>query len=263
MGVAQAGDHFTVMDEEKKARDISTKRQQLRREQEAKQVKMMTLDQISEQIKSGNIEELPVLIKADVDGSAEAIADALLKLNTEEVAVNVVRKAVGPISESDVLLASASGAVIIGFHVRANAQVRDLAKKENVDIRIYRVIYDAINDVKLALEGLLEPTTEEKVVGVAEVRDAFKISRIGTIAGCYITEGKISRNNDIRLFRDDMQIFEGSIASLKRFKDDVREVASGYECGIQVENFNDIKVGDIIEAYEEFTVSDYPGQHIS
>ncbi len=249
-GVAQAGDRLIVMADEKKVKEISNKRQQLKREQDAKQVKMMTLDQISEQIKTGEVEELPVLIKADVDGSAEAIADALFNLNTDEVRVNVVRKAVGPISESDVLLASASGAVIIGFHVRANPQARELATQESVDIRIYRVIYDAINDIKMALEGLLEPSSEEHVVGAAEVRETFKISRIGTIAGCYVTQGKIKRNNQIRVVRDDVEIYDGSIASLKRFKEDTREVASGFECGIQVDNFNDIKVGDVIEAYE-------------
>jgi translation initiation factor IF-2 len=250
MGVSQAGDRFMVTRDEKTARDISYKRLQLKREQDAKQHKLKTLSQISEQIKSGGVSELPILVKADVDGSAEALADSLINLNTNEVKVQIIRKAVGPISESDVLLASASDAVIIGFHVRANAKARDLAVSENVDIRLYQVIYDAINDIKLALEGLLAPTVEENIVGQAEIRDTFKISRLGVIAGCYVTSGKILRNNKVRLIRDDVEIYKGNIASLKRFKDDTREVASGFECGIQIEGYNDLKVGDIIESYE-------------
>lgn len=249
-GVPQAGDRFVVMKDEKSARELSLKRQQLRREQEVKQVKMLTLQQLSERIAQGEVHDLPVLIKADVDGSAEAISDALIGLNTDEVQVKVVRKAVGPITESDVLLASASGAVIIGFNVRANLKAKELAEKENVDIRTYRVIYDAINDIKMAMEGMLKPSVEENVLGQAEVRETFKISRVGTVAGCYVIKGKILRNAKIRVVRDDKEIFDGKIASLKRFKEDVREVASGFECGIQVENFNDLKVGDIIEAYE-------------
>ena len=249
-GVPQAGDKFVVMEDEKSAREVSSRRQQLKREQDEKQVKMVTLDQISEQIARGEITSLPVMVKADVDGSAEALADSLIGLNTEEVEINVIRKAVGPISESDVLLASASGAVIIGFHVRANAKARDLAEKENVEIRIYQVIYDAINELKLALEGMLKPSLEENVVGQVEIRETFKISRIGTIAGCYVINGKILRKNKIRLIRDDVQVFEGKISSLKRFKEDVREVATGFECGIQIENYNDLRVGDIVESFE-------------
>jgi len=249
-GVPQAGDRFVVMKDEKAARELSLKRQQLRREQEVKQVKMLTLQQLSEQIAQGEVHDLPVIIKADVDGSAEAISDALINLNTDEVKINVVRKAVGPITESDVLLASASGAVIIGFNVRANLKAKELAEKENVDIRTYRVIYDIINDITMAMEGLLKPTFEENVLGQAEVRETFKISRIGTVAGCYVINGKIPRNAKVRVVRDDTEIYDGKIASLKRFKEDVREVASGFECGIQIENFNDLKVGDIIEAYE-------------
>jgi len=249
-GVPQAGDRFVVMEDEKTARELSSKRQQLKREQDGKKVKMLTLDQISEQIKRGEVTSLPVMIKADVDGSAEALADSLINLNTDEVEINVIRKAVGPISESDVLLASASGAIIIGFQVRANAKARELADKENVDIRIYRVIYDAINELKLALEGMLKPTLEEKVIGQVEIRETFKISRIGTIAGCHVINGNILRNNKIRLVRDDVEIYTGRIASLKRFKEDVREVASGFECGIQIENYNDLKVGDVIESFE-------------
>lgn len=253
-GVPQAGDRFVVMKDEKIARDLSFKRQQLRREQEVKQVKMLTLQQLSEQIARGEVHDLPVIIKADVDGSAEAISDALINLDTDEVIINVVRKAVGPITESDVLLAAASGAVIIGFNVRANLKAKELAEKENVDIRTYRVIYDIINDITMAMEGLLKPTYEENVLGQAEVRETFKISRIGTIAGCYVVNGKIPRNARIRVVRDDVEIYAGKIASLKRFKEDVREVASGFECGIQIENFNDLKVGDFIEAYESVEV---------
>ncbi len=249
-GVPQAGDRFVVMKDEKAARELALKRQQLKREQEVKQVKMLTLQQISERIAQGEVHDLPVIIKADVDGSAEAIADALINLNTDEVKVNVVRKAVGPITESDVLLASASGAVIIGFNVRANLKAKELAEKENVDIRTYRVIYDAIDDIKMAMEGMLKPSVEEKVIGQAEVRETFKISRIGTVAGCYVINGKIPRNAQVRVVRDDVEIYSGKIASLKRFKEDVREVASGFECGIQIENFNDLKVGDVIEAFE-------------
>lgn len=250
IGVPQAGDKFVVKKEEKSAREISTKRQQLRREQDAKRHKHVTLAQISEQILRGETQELNVLVKADVDGSAEALADSLIKLNTHEVKVNVVRKAVGPISESDVLLASASGAVIIGFHIRANAKAKELAEKEEVDIRIYKVVYDAINEVRLALEGMLKPHEEEVVLGQIEVRETFKISRVGTIAGCYVLTGKITRNNKIRVIRDDVEVYTGNLLSLKRFKDDVKEVASGFECGIQVENYNDLKVGDIIEPFE-------------
>ncbi len=252
--VPQAGDKFIVMKDEKAAREIATKRQRLKREQDAKKVKLTTLAQISEQIKSGVVRELPILVKADVDGSAEALVDSLLKLNTSEVKVDVIRKAVGPITETDVLLASAAGAVIIGFHVRANAKARELAEKEGIDIRLYRVVYDAISDVKMALEGLLEPDKEESVVGQAEVRETFKISKIGVIAGCYMLSGKIMRNSNIRLIRDDVEIYDGSLASLKRFKEDVKEVVSGFECGMQIENYNDLKVGDIIEAYEIKTV---------
>ena len=252
--VPQAGDKFIVMKDEKAARDIAVKRQRLKREQDAKKVKLTTLAQISEQIKSGVVRELPILVKADVDGSAEALVDSLLKLNTQEVKVDVIRKAVGPITETDVLLASAAGAVIIGFHVRANAKARELAEKEGIDIRLYRVVYDAINDVKMALEGLLEPDKEETVVGQAEVRETFKISKIGVIAGCYMLSGKITRNSKIRLIRDDVEIYDGTLASLKRFKEDVKEVVAGFECGMQIENYNDLKIGDIIEAYEIKTV---------
>ncbi|MGD9487929.1 MAG: translation initiation factor IF-2 [Calditrichaceae bacterium] len=250
MGVPQAGDKFVVMNDERAARDIGVKRQQLRREQDSRKVKLKTLDQISEQIKLGAVKDLNILVKADVDGSAEALADSLIKLNTSEVQVNVIRKAVGPVSENDILLAAASDAVIIGFNIRTNTKAKELAEKEDVDIRHYRVVYDAINEVKLALEGLLEPEESEAVLGQAEVRETFKISRLGVIAGCYVLNGKILRNNKVRLIRDDKEIYSGNIASLKRFKEDTREVASGFECGIQIENYNDLKIGDIIESYQ-------------
>ncbi len=249
-GVPQAGDKFVVRKDERSVREIATKRQQLHREQEAKTHRHKTLAQISEQIKLGETQELNIVVKADVDGSAEALSDALIKLNTQEVEVNVVRKAVGPISEGDVLLASASNAVIIGFHVRANAKAKELAVKEGVDIHIYRVVYDAVNDIRLALEGMLRPEENEVVLGHLEVRETFKVSRVGTIAGCYVTDGKILRQNKVRIIRDDVEIYTGNIASLKRFKDDVKEVASGFECGVQIENYNDLKVGDVIESFD-------------
>ncbi len=249
-GVPQAGDKFIVKKDERIVREIASKRQQLKREQDAKKHHHQTLAQISEQIKMGVVSDLNILVKADVDGSAEALSDALIKLNTNEVQVNIIRKAVGPISESDVLLAAASNAIIIGFHVRANAKAKELAAHEGVDINLYQVVYDAINDVRLALEGMLKPKEEEKILGQVEIRDTFKISKIGTIGGGYVLSGKMNRNNKIRVIREDVVVFTGGILSLKRFKDDVKEVATGFECGIQIENYNDIKVGDIIEAYE-------------
>ena len=213
-------------------------------------MKLTTLDQISANIKIGGVKELHVIVKADVDGSAEALSDSLLKLSTEEVTVHVIRKAVGPISESDVLLAAASHAIIVAFHVRANVKAKELAHNENVEIRYYKVVYDAINDVRLALEGLLGTEKTEENVGTVEIRETFKISRLGTIAGCYVKSGKITRNSRIRLFRDDVEVYEGTLGSLKRFKDDAKEVSSGFECGLQLHNYNDIKVGDIIEVFE-------------
>jgi translation initiation factor IF-2 len=250
-GIPQAGDDFVGIDDERQAREISLKRQQLKREQDFRQNRRLTLDDISQQIKAGQVRDLPVIVKADVDGSAEALSDSLMKLSTSEVKVQVIYKGVGGISESDVLLAMASSAVIIGFHVRPNLKARQLAQQEDVDIRIYNIIYDAINDVKKALEGLLAPTVSEEVLATVDVRDVFKISHIGTIAGCHVRDGKIVRNNRVRLVRDGIEIFDGSISSLKRFKDDVKEVEQGYECGLSLENFNDIKNGDIIEAYKK------------
>ena len=249
-GIPQAGDDLIGIEDEHQAREISLTRQQLKREQDFRQNRRVTLDDISQQIKEGQVRDLPVIVKADVDGSAEALSDSLMKLSTDEVKVQVIYKGVGGISESDVLLAMASSAVIIGFHVRPNLKARQLAQHEDVDIRIYNIIYDAINDVKKALEGLLAPTVTEEVTATVDVRDVFKISKIGTIAGCYVRDGKIVRNNHVRLVRDGIEVFDGTIASLKRFKDDVKEVEQGFECGISLENFNDIKNGDIIEAYK-------------
>lgn len=248
-GIPQAGDELVVLENEREARDISLKRQQLKREQDFRQRRMITLDDISKQIKEGQVKDLPVIVKGDVDGSVEALSDSLMKLSSTEVKVLVIHKGVGGISETDVLLAAASRAVIIGFHVRPNLNARRLAQSEEVDIRLYNIIYDAINDVKSALEGMLAPSLSEQVLATVEVREVFKISKVGTIAGCHVQDGKIVRNNKVRLVRDGLVTFDGTIASLKRFKEDVREVEQGFECGIGLEGFNDIKVGDTIEAY--------------
>ena len=249
-GAPQAGDTFIVVDSERHAREVGLKRQQLKREQDQKQVHHITLDEIAKQISIGGVKELPLIVKGDVDGSIEALSDSLMKLSTEEVKVRVIHKGVGGISEGDVLLASASNAIIIGFHVRPNLNARKLAEKENVDIRLYNVIYDTINEVKSALEGLLSPIISEEVTSTVEVRDIFKVPKVGTVAGCYVLEGKVTRNNKVRLIRDGIVIHQGEINALKRFKDDVKEVDAGYECGLSINNFNDIKVNDIIEAYK-------------
>ena len=249
-GTPQAGDTFIVVDSEKQAREVGLKRQQLKREQDQKQVHHITLDEIAKQISIGGVKELPLIVKGDVDGSVEALSDSLMKLSTEEVIVRVIHKGVGGISEGDVLLAAASHAIIVGFHVRPNLNARKLAEKEKVDIRLYNVIYDTINEVKSALEGLLSPIISEEVTSSVEVRDIFKVPKVGTVAGCYVLDGKVTRNNKVRLIRDGIVIHEGEINALKRFKDDVKEVDAGYECGISINNFNDIKVGDIIEAYK-------------
>lgn len=249
-GSPQAGDSYVVVDSEKIAREIGLKRQRLKREQDQKQVHHITLDEIARRISIGGVKELPLIVKGDVDGSIEALSDSFMKLSTEEVIVKVIHKGVGGISESDVLLATASGAIIIGFHVRPNLNARKLAEKEKVDIRLYNVIYDAIDEVRSALEGLLSPVLSEEVVATLEVRDIFKVPKFGTVAGCYVQEGKITRSAKIRLIRDGIVIQEGEIGSLKRFKDDVREVESGYECGLNINGYNDVKVGDVIEAYK-------------
>jgi len=249
-GPPQAGDSFIVVESERVARDIGIKRQQLKREQDQKQIHQVTLDEIAKQISIGGVKELPLIVKGDVDGSVEALADSLLKLSNQEVKINVIHKGVGGISESDVLLADASKAIIIGFHVRPNLNARKLAEKQLVDIRLYNVIYDAINQVRSALEGLLSPVISEEITATLEIRDSFKVPKFGTVAGCYVLEGKIARSNKIRLIREGIVIFEGDIGNLKRFKDDVREVDAGYECGMNIANYNDVKVGDIIEAYK-------------
>ena len=248
-GIPQAGDDLIGIKDERHAREISLRRQQLKREQDFRQRRRTTLDEISEQIKQGQVRDLPIIVKADVDGSSEALSDSLMRLSTDEVKVQVIYKGVGGISESDVLLAVASRAVIIGFHVRPNLKARQLAQQEDVDIRIYNIIYNAINEVRTALEGMLAPTVTEEIVATVDIRDVFKISKVGTIAGCYVKDGKIMRNHRVRLIRDGIEIFDGTIASLKRFKEDVREVEQGFECGIGLEDYNDIKTGDIIEAY--------------
>ena len=250
-GAPQAGDRFNVMESDREAREIATKREQIHREQSIRTKKHITLDEIGRRLAIGSFKELNVIVKGDVDGSIEALSDSLLKLSTEEVQVNIIHKAVGQISESDVLLASASDAIIIGFQVRPSSQARRIAENEEIEIRLYSIIYDAINDVKDAMEGMLEPTTEEVITGNIEVREVFKISKIGTVAGCYVTEGNVSRKNKVRLIRDGIVAYEGEINQLKRFKDDVNEVKSGYECGVSIKNFNDIKVGDIIEGFTE------------
>jgi translation initiation factor IF-2 len=249
-GMPQAGDALVVLESERDVREISLKRQQLKREQDFRQIRLTTLDDISKQIKEGKQVDLNVIIKGDVDGSVEALGDSLLKLGSNEVKVSVIHKGIGEISENDVLLAAASSAIVIGFNVRPNLKARKLAESEAVDIRLHNIIYDVINEVKLALEGLLEPEKKEEVLSTVEVRATFKVPKIGTIAGCYVVDGKITRGNKVRLLREGLVIFEGNILALKRFKDDVREVEAGYECGISLENFNDIKVGDIIESFK-------------
>lgn len=246
----QAGDTFAAVESEREAREISIKRSQLKREQDHRQVRHITLDEIASQISHGGFKELPIIVKGDVDGSIEALSDSLMKLTNKEVSVKVIHKGVGAISEGDVLLASASRAIIIGFHVRPNTNARKLAEQEKVDIRLYNIIYDAINEVKSALEGMLSPVVSEELVGTVEIRETFKVPKVGTIAGCYVQDGKVARTNKIRLFRDGIVIYEGELASLKRFKDDVREVEKGFECGLNIHNFNDVKVGDIIEVYK-------------
>ncbi len=249
-GVPEAGDRFLVMADEKAAREVALQRRQIKREQDFRKVHLMTLDDISRKISEGTVQEIRILVKADVDGSAQALADSLLQISNDQVDVQIIRRAVGPITESDVMLAAASEAIIIGFHVRASLKAKELAEKEKVDIRLYKVIYDAIDEVKSALEGMLQPVEREVVIGTVEVRETFKVSRLGTVAGCMVLSGKITRNSRVRLVRNDVEIYDGKLSSLKRFKDDAKEVQSGYECGLMIENFNDLKIGDIVEAYE-------------
>ncbi len=253
-GAPQAGDKFTVMEDEREAKEIAAKRTQLQREQSVRTQRHITLDEIGRRIALGDFQELNIILKGDVDGSVEALTDSFQKLSTEEIQVNIIHKGVGAITESDVLLASASDAIIIGFNVRPAGNASQVADREEIDIRTYSIIYDAINDLKDAMEGMLSPELKEEVTGTAEIRETFKISKIGTIAGCMVTSGKIYRSSGVRLIREGVVIYTGELASLKRFKDDVKEVSKGYDCGMQVKNYNDIKEGDVIEAYREVEV---------
>ncbi|PVW17281.1 translation initiation factor IF-2 [Marixanthomonas spongiae] len=253
-GAPQAGDKFNVFDDEREAKEIANKRMQLQREQSVRTQRHITLDEIGRRIALGDFKELNIILKGDVDGSVEALTDSFQKLSTEEIQVNIIHKGVGAITESDVLLASASDAIIIGFNVRPMGNARQIADKEEIDIRMYSIIYAAINDLKDAMEGMLSPEIKEEITGNAEIRETFKISKVGTIAGCMVTSGKIYRNSGIRLIREGVVVYTGELASLKRFKDDVKEVSKGYDCGIQIKNYNDIKEGDVIEAFQEVAV---------
>jgi len=254
-GAPQAGEKFNILNDEKEVKEIATKREQLYREQGMRAKKHITLDEIGRRLAIGNFQELNIVVKGDVDGSVEALSDSLIKLSTDEIQVNVIHKAVGQITETDVMLAAASNAIIIGFQVRPSMVARKMAEKEDIDIRLYSIIYDAIEELKAAMEGMLSPELKEKVIATLDVRETFKISKVGTVAGCMVKEGKIKRNSKIRLIRDGIVIYTGLLGSLKRFKEDVKEVATGYECGLNIANFNDIKVGDIIEGYEEVEIA--------
>jgi translation initiation factor IF-2 len=253
-GAPQAGDKFNVFEDEREAKQIAAKRTQLQREQSVRTQRHITLDEIGRRIALGDFKELNVILKGDVDGSVEALTDSFQKLSTEEIQVNIIHKAVGAITESDVLLATASDAIIIGFNVRPMGNARQIADKEEIDIRMYSIIYDAINDLKDAMEGMLSPELKEEITGTAEIREIFKVSKIGSIAGCMVINGKIYRNSGIRLIRDGVVVYTGELASLKRFKDDAKEVSKGYDCGMQVKNYNDIKEGDVLEAFQEVAV---------
>lgn len=253
-GAPQAGEKFNVMNTEQEAREIANKREQLKREQSIRTKKHLTLDELGRRIALGNFQELNVIVKGDVDGSIEALSDSLIKLSTPEIQVNVIHKAVGAISESDVLLAAASNAIIVGFQVRPSVDARRLAEKEEVDIRLYSIIYDAIEQIKDAMEGMLSPEIKEEVTATLEVLDTFKITKVGTVAGCLVREGKVKRSNKLRLIRDGIVVFTGELGSLKRMKDDVKEVATGFECGLNIANYNDVRVGDFIETFEEIEV---------
>ena len=250
-GAPAAGDTFHVIETEQEAREIANKREQLQREQGLRTQKMLTLDEVGRRLALGDFHELNVIVKGDVDGSVEALSDSLIRLSTEEIQVNVIHKAVGQISESDVVLAAASDAIIIGFQVRPALPARRLAEKEGVEIRLYSIIYDAIEEVKSAMEGMLSPEIKEEITANVEVLQVFKITKVGTIAGCMVREGKIKRSNKVRVIRDGIVVHSGELESLKRFKDDVKEVVAGLDCGLNIVNYNDIQVGDIIEAYEE------------
>ncbi|HEY4799444.1 MAG TPA: translation initiation factor IF-2, partial [Bacteroidia bacterium] len=253
-GAPQAGDKFHAMEDERHAKEIATKRMQLQREQSLRTKKHITLDEIGRRIAIGDFQELNIIVKGDVDGSVEALSDSLLKLSTPKIHVNIIHKGVGQISDSDVLLASASNAIIVCFNVRPSASARKLAEQEQIDIRFYSIIYNAINEVKDAMEGMLAPEYQEKITCNIEVREVFNITKVGTIAGCMMLDGKINRNTKIRVIRNGVVIHSGDLSSLKRFKDDVKEVVSGQECGLSINNFNDIQVRDIIEGYEQVEV---------
>ena len=252
-GAPQAGEKLKMFADESEAKTMATRRAQILREQGIRARKHITLDEIGRRLALGNFKELNLIIKGDVDGSIEALSDSLQKLSTEEIVVNVVHKAVGQITESDVLLATASDAIIVGFQVRPSLQASRLAEKENIEIRTYSIIYDAIEEIRSAMEGMLEPKIEEKVLCNVEVRETFRIDK-STVAGCFVLDGKAQRNMRIHLVRDGIVIFTGELSSLKRYKDDVREVAAGMECGLVIKNYNDVKVGDVVEGYEEVEV---------
>jgi translation initiation factor IF-2 len=254
-GAPQAGDKFNIMGSDREARDIANNRAQILREQSIRTKKHITLDEIGRRLAIGSFKELNVIVKGDVDGSVEALSDSLLKLSTDEIKISIIHKAVGQISESDVLLATASDAVIIGFQVRPSVSARKIAENEEIEIRLYSIIYDAINEIKDAMEGMLEPGKEEHVIGTVEIRETFKISKVGTIAGCYVKDGVIKRKSQTRIVRDGIVMGESIIEELKRHKDDVTEVKFGYECGIKLKNFNDIQEGDELEVYEEREVA--------
>ncbi|MBC7863422.1 MAG: translation initiation factor IF-2, partial [Bacteroidia bacterium] len=249
-GAPQAGDKFHVMLDEREAREIATKRLQLQREQGIRTQKHITLDEIGRRLAIGDFKELNIIVKGDVDGSIEALSDSLLKLSTEKIQVNIIHKSVGAISETDVMLASASNAIIVGFQVRPTTNARKIAEVEQIDIRLYSIIYNAIEEVRAAMEGMLAPELEEKITCNIEIREVFNITKVGTVAGCYVLDGKVNRNTKVRIIRDGIVVHSGTLGSLKRFKDDVKEVSTGYECGLNIDGFNDIKTGDIIEGYE-------------
>ena len=253
-GAPQAGDNFLVLKDEKEAKQIAAKRTQLQREQNVRTQRHITLDEIGRRIALGEFQELNIILKGDVDGSVEALSNSLENLSTQEIEVKIIHKGVGAITESDIILASASDAIVIGFNVRPMGNARSLSEKEQIDIRTYSIIYDAINDVKDAMEGMLSPELKEEITGNAEIRETYKISKVGTIAGCMVTSGKIYKNSGVRLIREGVVLFTGTLVSLKRFKDDVKEVAKGYDCGIQIKSFNDLKVNDLIEAFQEVEI---------
>jgi translation initiation factor IF-2 len=253
-GAPTAGDKFTVFDDEREAKQIAAKRSQLMREQSVRTQKHITLAEIGRRIALGQFKELNIILKGDVDGSVEALSDSFSKLSTEEIQIKIIHKGVGAITESDVLLASASDAIIIGFNVRPAGNAKQLADKEEIDIKTYSIIYDAIDDLKDAMEGMLSPELKEEISGTAEIRETFKISKIGTIAGCMVIDGKIIRSSKIRLIREGVVIYTGDLTALKRFKDDVKEVSKGYDCGIQIKGYNDIEVNDLIESFSQVEV---------